>query len=196
MSRQIKKTHKLSSAPQYVRILAGCWRGTKLPVILKDDVRPTPNRVRETLFNWLQPYIIGSKFLDLFAGSGALGFEAVSRGANSAILIDHDKNICDSLNQQTTKLQTDRINVMCHDALSYVEQTSHKFDVIFLDPPFSKYNPIDILQNISVKQCLKPGGLVYVEFATRQGQYDIPSGWHWKRHSKAGEVQYGLLAIQ
>ena len=93
MIKSQKKVHNLARAPQQVRIIAGRWRGTKLPVVLQDDVRPTPSRVRETLFNWLQARIEGSHCLDLFAGSGALGFEAVSRGAAQATLVDNDAKV-------------------------------------------------------------------------------------------------------
>ena len=100
MSKQAKQARKLATAPQQVKILAGQWRATSLPVLLNDDIRPTPSRVRETLFNWLQPTLEGSRCLDLFAGSGALGFEAVSRGAKSAYLIDKDPQVIRLLLQQ------------------------------------------------------------------------------------------------
>ena len=193
MSKQTNKAHKLASAPQHVRILSGCWRGTKLPVLLQDDIRPTPNRVRETLFNWLQAQIVGSHCLDLFAGSGALGFEAVSRGASKAILVDFDQQVTRLLTQQVEKLQAKQIEIVCDDAMHYLNNIEQEFDIIFLDPPFSKFNPLEILALIKDNQLLKPEGLVYVELSANNFSKNLPPGWQWKRQSKAGEVQYGLL---
>jgi len=193
VSKQQKKTHKLASAPQQIKILAGRWRGTKLPVLLEDDLRPTPSRVRETLFNWLQPYIVGSQCLDLFAGSGALSFEAVSRGANSAILVDKDPRVVQLLSQQLNKLQAEEIQVVCDDGLHYLQQLEQAFDIIFLDPPFSKLHPLDLLTQIDNKQLLKPNGVVYAEFSAKNRPESVPEGWRWQRQSKAGEVEYGLL---
>ena len=196
MSKQAKKLNKLSTAPQYVRVLAGSWRGSKLPVVLNEDLRPTPNRVRETLFNWLQAYIAGSDCLDLFAGSGALGFEAMSRGARSATLVDADPQVKRVLQQQVEKLQAKQIDVVCRDAISYLNQTEAQFDIIFLDPPFAKFDPFEIAQIIQTNNLLKPNGLIYVEFAKQQDEVEIPLGWQWKRQSQAAEVQYGLLTLR
>ncbi len=197
MSKQQKKTHKLASAPQQIKILAGRWRGTKLPVLLEDDLRPTPSRVRETLFNWLQASIVGSQCLDLFAGSGALGIEAVSRGASSAVLVDKDPRVVQLLSQQLSKLQAeDEIQVFCDNGLHYLQQLEQAFDIIFLDPPFSKLHPLDLLSQIDNKQLLKPNGVVYAEFFAKTSTACVPSGWCWQRQSKAGEVEYGLLAVE
>lgn len=185
--------HKIASAPQQVKILAGCWRGTKLPVLLQDDIRPTPSRVRETLFNWLQTYIVGSDCLDLFAGSGALAFEAVSRGANSAVLVDKDKQVINLLSQQIDKLHANQIHAVCDDGLRYLQKSQQAFDIIFLDPPFSKISPLDLLEQINNLQLLKPKGLVYVEYSANNSLDAIPQGWQWSRQSNAGEVKYGLL---
>lgn len=193
MSKQQTKTHKLSAAPQQVKILAGQWRGTKLPVKFQDDVRPTPSRVRETLFNWLQPCIIGSRCLDLFSGSGALGFEAVSRGADSALLIDKDQQITHQLQQQANKLNTDKIHAQCGDAINFLTNTQHVYDIIFLDPPFSKINPFDLLDIIQQQQLLTPEGLIYVEYAAHNPPELMAEQWQWWRQSKAGEVEFGLL---
>lgn len=196
MSKQQKKTHKLASAPQQIKILAGRWRGTKLPVLLEDDLRPTPSRVRETLFNWLQPYIVGSQCLDLFAGSGALSFEAVSRGASSAVLVDQDPRVVQLLSQQLNKLQAAEMQVVCDDGLNYLQQLEQAFDIIFLDPPFSKIHPLDLLAQIDSRQLLRPNGVVYAEFSAKNRPESVPEGWRWQRQSKAGEVEYGLLVSE
>lgn len=193
MSKSQTKTHKLASAPQTVKIIGGQWRGTKLPVLLKDDVRPTSSRVRETLFNWLQSYIAGSDCLDLFAGSGALGLEALSRGASSAVMVEKDKQVAKLLTDQVKKLQSENALVISGDATDYMQNTQNKFDLIFLDPPFSEINPLDILNIILEKKLLKPNGLVYTEYSAKVRSNSVPEEWQWQRQSKAGEVEYGLL---
>ncbi len=134
---------KASSAPTpkppgVVRIIGGDWRGTRLPVADRDGLRPTADRVRETLFNWLQPMLPGARVLDLFAGTGALGLEAVSRGAREAVLVERDPQLADVLRQLAAKLPGgERVQVVCADALGWLHATSGSFDLIFVDPPFA-----------------------------------------------------------
>ncbi len=194
MGKNQKQKSDLHSAPQYVKIIGGRWRGTKLPVILKDNIRPTPVRVRETLFNWLQSHIDGSHCLDLFAGSGALGFESISRGAEHISFVDKDTQVVTLLTQQLKKLQHDQADVICNDALKYLETTDQCFDIIFLDPPFSLFNVDDLLEKLDSYKVLKPGGLVYVESSPEKFPNKLPLNWKWKRQSKAGQVEYGLIS--
>ncbi len=132
---------RASSAPGVVRIIGGDWRGTRLPVADRQGLRPTADRVRETVFNWLQPKLPGARVLDLFAGTGALGLEALSRGAREAVLIERDRDLAESLRQSIAKLPGgERAQVICADALSWLRAGSLSasgFDVIFLDPPFA-----------------------------------------------------------
>ncbi len=149
---------KASLAPKptgVVRIIGGDWRGTRLPVADRDGLRPTADRVRETLFNWLQPMLPGARVLDLFAGTGALGLEAVSRGAREAVLVERDPQLADGLRQLAAKLPGgERVQVVCADALGWLRQTSGVagfdpagfdlagfdlagFDLVFVDPPFA-----------------------------------------------------------
>ena len=193
MSKPPHKVSNLKSAPQFVKIIAGQWRGTKLPVLHKEGVRPTSNRVRETLFNWLQASIEGSHCLDVFAGSGALGFEAISRGASTAELIDNDPEIIKLLSEQAQRLHADNINIMRVDGVQYIEQTKHQYDCIFIDPPFSKFNYEEILEKISNSQIVKENALIYVEAPIGELPKKIPASWQWKRQSKAGDVEYGLI---
>lgn len=189
-----KKTLDLESAPRQVRIIAGRWRGTKLPVVLKEGVRPTPNRVKETLFNWLQPQIEGSHCLDLFAGSGALGLEAVSRGATQATLVDSDAQIIALLSQQVEKLRAHKDVRICHDdAYAYLEKDSNAFDIIFLDPPFSIYHPEQLLQQLLNSACIKLSTCIYLETAAEKFPQIPPKSWQWRRQLKAGQVECGLL---
>ena len=194
MSKRQKKTHKLARAPQQVKLIAGRWRGTKLPVVLQDDIRPTPNRVRETLFSWLQTRIEGSHCLDLFTGSGALGFEAVSRGAAHATLVDNDQKVVSLLSQQVEKLDAQEIILTCTDALTYMENCSAQFDIIFLDPPFSRYNPDELLQTVIDSECIKNKGLIYLEASPEKFPKTLPDNWQWQRQLKAGQVECGLIA--
>ena len=196
MGKRQKKTSDLSAAPQQVRLIAGCWRGTKLSVILKDDIRPTPVRVRETLFNWLQTYIEGSCCLDLFAGSGALGFEAVSRGAGHATLVDSDVAVTQLLSTHQERLDANQIEIVCANAIQYLGNTSRQFDIIFLDPPFSKFNLEEILQQVADHNILKSGGVVYVESSPEKKPQNLPIGWQWQRQSNAGQVEYGIISIE
>tara|TARA_R110002049_G_scaffold252264_1_gene426979 strand:- start:111605 stop:112195 length:591 start_codon:yes stop_codon:yes gene_type:complete len=194
VSKRPKKTRNIASAPQQVRIIAGRWRGTKLPVVLQETVRPTPNRVRETLFNWLQTRIEGSHCLDLFAGSGALGIEAVSRGAAHATLVDNEQKVISLLSQQLAKLDAQEISVTCADALSYIKNCHSRFDIIFLDPPFAIFDPAEILQQLIDSQCIKTGGLIYVESSPENFPKTLPDLYQWQRHLKAGQVECGLLS--
>ena len=196
VNKNQKKINKLARAPQQVRIIAGRWRGTKLPVILQDDIRPTPSRVRETLFNWLQTRIEGSRCLDLFAGSGALGFEAVSRGAAHATLVDNDQEIISLLSKQVEKLDAQEVSLIRSDAWSYIQNCATKFDIIFLDPPFFKYNPDEILRLVTKSKCIKKGGLIYLESSPEKFPKTLPEAWQWKRQLKAGQVECGLMVAQ
>jgi 16S rRNA (guanine966-N2)-methyltransferase len=196
VSKSHKKKNNLARAPQQVRIIAGRWRGTKLPVVLQDDVRPTPSRVRETLFNWLQARIEGSHCLDLFAGSGALGFEAVSRGAAHATLVDNDQQIISLLSKQVEKLDAQEVSLIRADALSYMNNCSDQFDIIFLDPPYSKYNPSELLEQLADISCVKKGGLIYLEASPEKFPKTLPQSWQWQRQLKAGQVECGLVVAQ
>jgi 16S rRNA (guanine966-N2)-methyltransferase len=194
VSKSQNKIHNLARAPQQVRIIAGRWRGTKLPVVLQDGVRPTPSRVRETLFNWLQARIPGSRCLDLFAGSGALGFEAVSRGAAHATVVDNDRKVISLLSQQVEKLNAKEISLYCEDAITYVKNVSSQFDIIFLDPPFCKFVLDELLQQVCNSACVKKDTLIYLEAPAGKFPQILPESWEWQRQLKAGQVECGLVA--
>lgn len=193
MSKRPNKIRDLSIGPQQIRIVAGRWRGTKLPVILKDDIRPTPARVKETLFNWLQGRIEGCHCLDLFAGSGALGFEAVSRGAAHATLVDNNAKVIELLMQQVNRLDAQEIDLVCTSGIQYLSDADRKFDIIFLDPPFSKFSLEEILAQLAESDCVKSGSLIYVEASPKIFPNLLPPLWEWQRQSKAGQVEYGLI---
>lgn len=122
----------------HVRIIAGSLRGSKLPVAELEGLRPTSDRVRETLFNWLQNDIVGRKALDLFAGSGVLGFEAVSRGAGQVVLVERNPEAVGCLLANKDRLNTDNLSIVQADALAWLpQQSGQRFELVFLDPPFA-----------------------------------------------------------
>jgi len=129
------------AAPGQVRIIGGDLRGSKLPVLDRDGLRPSSDRVRETLFNWLQPVLSGARCLDLFAGSGALGFEAASRGASEVVMIERDRELAGSLAFTAGRLKIDTVRVVETDALRWLQSPpadpAQRFDLVFLDPPFA-----------------------------------------------------------
>ena len=129
----------MNPAPGSVRIIGGRWRGTRLPVADATGLRPTSDRVRETLFNWLTSKLPGARVLDLFAGSGALGLESLSRGAREALLVERDANLTESLRQTVARLHAEaEARVVVADALAFLRAPPHgRFDLVFLDPPFA-----------------------------------------------------------
>ncbi len=185
------KSRRETGAPGAVRIIGGQWRGTRLPVADAAGLRPTPDRVRETLFNWLQAELPGARVLDLFAGSGALGLEAVSRGAREAFLVEHDPGLVESLRAAVARLQAgDRVEVVRADALAWLRAPLHgRFDLVLLDPPFAGglWQP--------VLACLGPWlaerAWLYLEAPVDAG---IQPGGEWLRHREGAtrEVRYGL----
>jgi len=189
-----KNKVSLKNAPQQVRIIGGVWRGSKLPVMMRDGLRPTASRTRETLFNWLQPMIQGSHCLDLFAGSGVLGFEAVSRGAARADLIEMDRQVVDILQQQALRLHARQVNIVHQAAQKFISQTDHQYDVVFIDPPFHEIDLANFLTQLHTTQIVKTDAKIYIEAPKQCLPDELPTNWVWQRQSKAGEVEYGLIS--
>jgi 16S rRNA (guanine966-N2)-methyltransferase len=184
-----------NAAPQAsgsVRIVGGRWRGTKLAVLDRPGLRPTSDRVRETLFNWLAPVLPGARVLDLFAGTGALGLEALSRGAAHAVLVEHDRAIADALRATVARLQANDIaEVVQADAMAWLHaQPDGAFDVAFLDPPFDANLWGGVLPALA--RCLRPEAWLYVEQPV-DGDVDPPAGWHLHREGRTREVRHALF---
>ncbi len=187
-------THKANQKPQTVRIIGGQWRRSILHFPVVEGLRPTPDRVRETLFNWLGQQLIGKHCLDLFAGSGALGFEAASRGASRVVLVEASPLVAASLKQTISRLSGASTVMTVMPALAEsvlkagsITQVPERFDVIFVDPPFAsdwltRYLPL-------VADCLAPHGVVYVECAVLPSLSD----WEIVKQGKAGQVHFLLL---
>ena len=176
-----------------LRIIAGQWRGRKLTFPNLPGLRPTTDRIRETLFNWLQADIIGARCLDLFAGSGALGFEALSRNADSVIFVDSAAVAINQIKKNLLVLNDQ--NGLAHqiDAVSFINTYKEEpFDLIFLDPPFNKGLLETCITALQQSKCLKSHGLIYVE-CEKQLTVNIPEDWSLLKEKKAGQVKYMLF---
>jgi 16S rRNA (guanine966-N2)-methyltransferase len=175
-----------------LRIIGGEWRGRKIHFPPVQAIRPTPDRVRETVFNWLQGVTPGSRCLDLYAGSGALGLEALSRGAREVVFVDVEPAVVRHIGDTLRDLACDRGRTVRADAAGFLAQPATPFDVIFLDPPFAAPVLPDICQRIEAGGWLKEGGLVYIESPSAAGEPVLPRGWTLLKSKRAGEVGYHL----
>jgi len=183
-----------SAYPGQVRIVAGKYRGRRLQIIESPGFRPTPDRVKETVFNWLQPYLPGSRCLDLFAGSGALCLESLSRGAEEVVMVEKVRAVADNLENNIRALGADSARLVNTDALQFLDRVTEPFDIVFVDPPFSESGLINqCLAALQLKGWLKPGGLVYVEASSDFKDLQYPSEWKMLKNKKAGQVGYYLL---
>lgn len=180
-----------------VRIIAGKWRGRKVKFFTSSGIRPTPNSVRETLFNWLAPVIDGAKCLDLFAGSGALGLEALSRGASQVVFVDRDAKAVGKLKENARGFGAtqEEASAYCNQAHVAIRQLATRqvvFDIVFLDPPFYKNNAVCYARQINDSGCLTSGGLVYIEVERSADLAGMPAGWECLHDDKRGHVRYLL----
>ncbi len=176
-----------------VRIIGGDWRGRKLPVLDAPGLRPTGDRVRETLFNWLQFRIPGARVLDLFAGSGALGFEAASRGACEVFMLERDARIANQLRENAERLGADAVRVQNRDALQWLECAKTSFDVIFLDPPFDAGLLTQVIESVRDNGIIAPAGCLYFEFDAKREPLAVEQGWRVLKRKMVGQVGFGLL---
>ncbi|MBK7904019.1 MAG: 16S rRNA (guanine(966)-N(2))-methyltransferase RsmD [Proteobacteria bacterium] len=178
-----------------VRIIGGEWRGRKLHFPPSAGLRPTPDRVRETVFNWLQFELAGARCLDLFAGSGALGFEALSRAAGEVVFVEHDAGSARAIRDMLAQLRCDRGRVEQVDALAWLEHgppASRPFDIVFLDPPYGEaWLPV-LAEKLDRGGWLTPGAWIYLEDAAARGEPLLPAGWTLLRSKRAGDVGYHL----
>jgi 16S rRNA (guanine966-N2)-methyltransferase len=179
-----------------LRVVGGSLRGRKWTFPDAPGLRPTPDRVRETLFNWLQSHIAGMRVLDLFAGSGALAFEALSRGATSATLVESDRNAAAELRATASRFGLSQARIENQDALAVLRAAvPASFDLICLDPPFASTLLAPALMLIGERQVLAAGGFCYIELAADSSLPPLPEGWLPHRDGRAGEVGYHLLHV-
>ena len=196
MARQTQKSRNV------VRIIAGQWRNRKLHFADIPELRPTPDRVRETLFNWLQPVIVGSRCLDLFAGSGALGFEALSRGADHCLFIDKHLQSIEGIHKNLDHLKSRAGETILGDTLQILKRlhespTDKQFNVAFVDPPYAMDCALECCQLLVEHEWLAREAYIYIESAAplEIEEKHLPHHWQLHRQKKAGHVHYHL-AIQ
>ena len=175
-----------------IRLIAGQWRGRRLEFPPAPGLRPTPDRVRETLFNWLAPDLSGARCLDLFAGSGALGLEARSRGAREVALVDRNPQVITHLRAELTRIGMDGVSCYLAAAQDWLAGNDRPFDIAFVDPPFADGLWDTVLAALDRTGAVRPGGKVYVEMP-RGRDSTLPAGWSVWREGWAGEIHYRLL---
>lgn len=177
-----------------LRIVAGKWRSRLLPIVDYPGLRPTSARVRETLFNWLNPVIEGASCLDLFAGSGALGFEALSRGASRVDFVENAPRVAAMLRSNITTLDADGAYVHEIDAFEYLVAVGKPaFDIVFLDPPFANNQLKELCRLLSGNNVLAPDCRIYLEQEGADALPGLPEGWKILREKTAGNVRYALV---
>ncbi len=184
------------SAQSSIRIIGGKWRSRKVSFKTKDVLRPTPDRVRETLFNWLAPYIVDATCLDLYAGSGVLGFEALSRGAKEVIAVEvYNANMV-QIEQNKELLNASNIMVLNKDVLAWLQGRPMTVDIVFIDPPYN----LDLLPTtfklLDQQDWIKPDGFIYFEDQKPISEEDLPGTWSIWRQAKAGNIHYYLARKQ
>lgn len=182
-----------SGTSNQLRVIGGTWRGRRLDFPDSKGLRPTSDRLRETLFNWLQWALPGSHCLDLFAGSGALGFEAVSRGASEVVLVEALPQVAKYLRENAIRLGANRIHILNERADVYLRGTSQLFDIVFLDPPYGEGLLEPTLYQLVHGDWLRPGAYVYLEHESDRDPLVMPAGLSISRMQRAGRA-IGLLA--
>lgn len=186
----MKKT--TSGGSGQIRIIGGQWRGRKLPVPDSPGLRPTTDRVRETLFNWLAPSMVDARCLDCFAGSGALGLEALSRYAGSATLLEMERQVAQQLQKNLATLKATHGKVVNTNTLAFLNQTGTPHDIVFVDPPFRKGLLEETLHLLESNGWLASDALIYVESEVENGLPPVPASWDLHREKIAGQVAYRL----
>lgn len=177
-----------------LRIIGGEWRGRKLPFGTFEGLRPTPDSVRETLFNWLQPVIHGALCIDLYSGSGALGFEAISRGAASVTMLDKQNRITRQLQENAQTLKCTQANIFSQNALDYLAAPAiQPFNIAFIDPPYQQGMAEPSCRLLEENGWLAPGAMIYLEVEKELTTLPIPSNWEILRSKKTGHVSFHLL---
>ncbi|WP_299076166.1 16S rRNA (guanine(966)-N(2))-methyltransferase RsmD [uncultured Paraglaciecola sp.] len=198
MKRGEKRTSKSHSARSSkssgsIRIISGRFRGRKLPVLDVQGLRPTTDKNKEMLFNWLMPYVHNARCLDAFAGSGGLGFEALSRQAQSTLFVELDKKVVNKLTQniQLLSISCEQATVLQGAAASLLAKQQQVFDLIFLDPPFNKNLLPEVINTISQQNLLAPGGVIYIECAGSES-YQVPDSWQLIKEKLSAQVSAKL----
>ncbi len=176
-----------------VRIIGGRWRGRKLLVVDAEGLRPTPDRIRETLFNWLVQDLRDATLLDCFAGSGVLGFEALSRAARWVTALEQHPRALANLQLQTERLGTPAYEIIAGDVANSIGKLRRKYDIVFIDPPYSEPHLREqVFKQLEIQDCLQTGAKIYFEWPTSE-EFDLPSdSLRWLKQKSAGQVKYAI----
>jgi len=189
------RKEKNEKGQQKLRIIGGKWRGRRLDFLAAEGLRPTGDRIRETLFNWVQASLPGCRCLDLFAGSGSLGLEAASRGAAEVVLVDSNPGVCKLLKSHVELLGAgEQVRVVHADAMDHLAKSPDQYDLVFLDPPFGESMLAPVLAMIQEQACMRSAGLIYIESENDWGLPSLPQNWDVRREKSAGQLTYRLLA--
>ncbi|HHW7544530.1 16S rRNA (guanine(966)-N(2))-methyltransferase RsmD [Mannheimia haemolytica] len=180
-----------------VRVIAGLWRGKKLPVLNAEGLRPTTDRVKETLFNWLMHDIAHSRCLDCFAGSGSLGIEALSRQAQAVVFLEKFANAANQLKKNLQALKSEQGSVIHTDTLAYLAQKNNgePFNIVFIDPPFHQGFVPQVLNLLAENNWLAPNAILYVETEKNHPPLELPQGWQILKEKAAGMVVSRLIQL-
>jgi 16S rRNA (guanine966-N2)-methyltransferase len=182
--------------PGRLRIVAGKWRSRLLDIADVPGLRPTAERIRETLFNWLAPTLPGTRCLDLFAGTGALGLEALSRGAAEVVFVEKSPVAARALDASARALDASGADIRHTDAFTFLRKAPRgQFDIVFLDPPFAADSLDDLCRLLDESQLLADGALVYLEEDRAKPEVELPSDWVRLKSKTAGNVRYSLARV-
>jgi len=188
------KGRNVQKKPGTVRIIGGRWRGRRLPVPDVEGLRPSGDRSRETLFNWLQPHLFRARCVDLFAGTGVLGLEAVSRGAASAVLVEKSPAAVAAIQQTLERFGAEEVTVVENDAFSWLgSQPPHSADIVLSDPPFGHGMAEQVVRALETADLVRPGGILYLETARGEESPSGGSGWQCVKEKVLGEVRMQLF---
>ena len=187
-----KPAKNTSAGSGQIRLIGGQWRGRKLPVLNSEGLRPTTDRVKETLFNWLMFDVRGGNCLDLFAGSGSLGFEALSRGAAEVVLVEKDTRVAQQLQRNLASLPEAPGRVINTDALAFLQTAATPFDLVFLDPPFHRELLPTACQLLEQGGWLSENAKIYIEREQNSESLPLPPNWRLLKDKQAGQVSYQL----
>ncbi len=195
MPKRYAKPRK-KSPPGRLRIVAGKWRSRLLQIAAVPGLRPTSERIRETLFNWLAPRLAGARCLDLFAGTGALGLEALSRGAAESVFVELSPQAVATLKNNIAELEAHDAVVHECDALTFLKQTSReRFDILFLDTPFAADMLGDLCRLLAESSILAREARIYIEDDRARPEVLLPKGWEVIKTKNAGNVRYSLVSV-
>jgi len=199
----MRKNHRASTQEKsrkpmtdgFIRLISGQWKGKKLPVKDKQGLRPTTDRTKETLFNWLMHDIRDANCLDCFSGSGSLGFEALSRYAKYCTFLELDKQVANQLQTNLNTLKIDNAQIIQTDSLQYLMQTATtKYDVVFIDPPFNQGLAQPCIDQLASQDHLADQCLIYVEVENTLNTIKFPEGWSLLKEKTSGQVRYQLFS--